>query len=476
MPRLVIVSNRVSLPGERTARAGGLATALRDTLRHYGGLWFGWSGRIAEASSTTPQFSNAGGVTYVTVDLSRDDHQGYYVDFANGSLWPLFHYRLGLVEYKRRAFDRYRQVNRYLARMLHPLLQPDDLIWIHDYHLIPLGSELRQLGVVNRIGFFLHTPFPPPEVLEALPHHETLIRGLCAYDLIGFQTTDGTQAFLNYISQRAGGRQFADGWFSAYGMRSRAAAFPISIETDQFAELAKRAVTAPDAVRLRESLANRDLIIGVDRLDYSKGLANRFDAIDTLLSDWPHHRGRITYLQIAPHSRAEVAQYRSLRRDLEAAAGRINSKYAEFDWSPIRYVNKSISRQTLGGFYRIARIGLVTPLRDGMNLVAKEYVAAQDPENPGVLVLSRFAGAAHELDAALLVNPIDVDAIASAIHHGLGMDLEERRARWSAMMSVLRKNTITAWRDAFTSALGEVDPPVTTPLRRSAAERSEISV
>ena len=186
--------------------------------------------------------------------------------------------------------------------------------------------------------------------------------------------------------------------------------------------------------------------------------------------------GRITYLQIAPHSRAEVAQYRSLRRDLEAAAGHINSKYAEFDWSPIRYVNKSISRQTLGGFYRLGRIGLVTPLRDGMNLVAKEFVAAQDPENPGVLVLSRFAGAAHELDAALLVNPIDVDAIASAIHHGLGMDLEERRARWSAMMSVLRKNTITAWRDAFTSALGEVDPPVTTPLRRSAAERSEISV
>jgi trehalose 6-phosphate synthase len=463
LPRLVIVSNRVSVPGDRTARAGGLAVALRDALEHYGGVWFGWSGDIAESSSTSPHVASVGGVTYVTVDLSRADHQGYYVDYANGSLWPLLHYRLGLVEYKRRAFDRYLKVNRYLAQTLRPLLRPDDVIWIHDYHLIPLGGELRQLGVENRIGFFLHTPFPPPEVLEALPHHDMLIRSLCAYDLIGFQTADGVRALLNYVTERAGGRQLGDGRFTAYGMQSRVAAFPISIATEQFAELAARAVTTPDSRRLRRSLADRDLIIGVDRLDYSKGIANRFDAIDCLLTDWRAHRGRFTYLQIAPHSRGEVSPYRTLRRELELAAGRINSKFSEFDWTPIRYVNRSLSQQTLAGFYRIARLGLVTPLRDGMNLVAKEFVAAQDPDDPGVLVLSRFAGAARELDAALLVNPIDVDALAEAIHVGLGMPLEERRARWSAMMTVLRKNDITTWRDAFIATLRGGDAPLTHP-------------
>jgi trehalose 6-phosphate synthase len=458
LARLVIVSNRVASPRERVARAGGLAVALHSTLDRYGGIWFGWSGEIAETSSMSPRVVTAGEVTYATVDLSRADHQEYYVDFANGTLWPLLHYRLGLIEYKGHAFERYREVNRYLARMLCPLLRPDDLIWIHDYHLIPLGAELRDLGVANRVGFFLHTPFPPPEVLVALPHHATLIRALCAYDLIGFQTDEGKCAFLNYITGMAGGRHSGDGRFSAYGMRSRVGAFPISIDTDRFVEVAKRAVATSESRRLRESLGTRDLIIGVDRLDYSKGLPNRFEAIESLLSDWPHHRGRITYLQITPHSRGEVAQYRALRRELEAAAGRINGKFSEFDWAPIRYTNRSLSRQTLAGFYRTARVGLVTPLRDGMNLVAKEFAAAQDPENPGVLVLSRFAGAAHELDSALLVNPIDVDEVASAVHQGLSMPLEERLARWTAMMNVLRTNTVATWRDAFIAALRKPHP------------------
>jgi len=453
LARLVIVSNRVSLPGERGARAGGLAVALRDVLQQEGSIWFGWSGEIADESSASPHIADAAGVTYATVDLSRADYQGYYLDFANGTLWPLLHYRLGLIEYKRRAFERYLAVNRYLARILQPLLRQDDVIWVHDYHLIPFAAGLRDLGVTNRIGFFLHTPFPPPEVLEALPRHEVLMRTLCAYDLIGFQTTDGVRAFLNYITEVAGGRQLGDGWFTAHGKRARATAFPISIDSQHFGELAKRAVVTPEANRLRKSLADRDLIIGVDRLDYSKGIPNRFEAIDSLLSDWPEHRGRFTYLQITPHSRGEVGQYRALRRELELAAGRINSKFSEFDWAPIRYINRSLSRQTLAGFYRIARIGLVTPLRDGMNLVAKEFVAAQNPEDPGVLVLSRFAGAAHELDAALLVNPIDVDEVAEAVRRGLSMSLEERRARWSAMIGVLRENTVSTWRDAFIAAL-----------------------
>ncbi|MBI3513462.1 MAG: alpha,alpha-trehalose-phosphate synthase (UDP-forming) [Proteobacteria bacterium] len=467
MARLVIVSNRVSQPGARSERAGGLAIAMREALRHSGGLWFGWSGETAEASSSTPHVVTAGGITYATVDLGKADHHEYYVGYANSTLWPLLHFRLGLISYRRHAFERYRHVNQHLARTLAPLLRSDDLVWVHDYHLIPFAAELRDLGIANRIGFFLHTPLPPPEILTALPHHGTLMRALCAYDLIGFQTKGSVRAFLNYIAEPAGGRHLGEGRFVAFGMRSRAGAFPIGIDTEPFARTAERAETAPETQRLRESLAGRELILGVDRLDYSKGIPNRFEAIDSLLSDRPHHRSRFHYLQVTPHSRAEVAQYRTLRREIEAAAGRVNGKFAEFDWTPIRYVNKSLSRQTLAGFYRIARIGLVTPLRDGMNLVAKEYVAAQDPGNPGVLVLSCFAGAASELDAALLVNPIDVDDIASAIDRGLAMPLAERRERWNAMIGVLRKNDITAWRESFLAAL--LDRGSVVPLRSVAS-------
>ena len=455
MARLVIVSNRVGAPGERAARAGGLAVAMRDALRQNGGIWFGWSGEIADASSAAPHMETAGKVTYATVDLSQTDHDQYYIGYANSTLWPLLHYRLSLVEYKRRQFNGYLRVNTYLAQQLRPLLKSDDVIWVHDYHLIPFAAELRKLGVGNQIGFFLHTPFPPPELVVSLPHHGLLMEAISAYDLIGFQTAKDTRAFLNYITAVAGGRVLGEDAFEAYGKRSRAAAFPIGIDTEAFARLAEQAVDSVEAHRLRESIAGRSLIIGVDRLDYSKGIPSRFEAIDGLLSDFPDARGRFTYLQITPHSRSEVAQYRALRRQLEAAAGRVNGQYAEFDWTPIRYVNKSFSRQTLAGFYRVARVGLVTPLIDGMNLVAKEFVAAQNPEDPGVLILSRFAGAAQELQSAVLVNPFDVDEMSAALHRSLGMSAEERHDRWVAMMSVIQLNTITTWRESFLHALRE---------------------
>ena len=454
MARLVILSNRVSLPTERGARAGGLAVAMREALRRYGGVWVGWSGEISDRADQAPKVTTAGKVTYVTTDLSREEHERYYIGYSNGTLWPLLHYRLGLIDYKRRAFRGYLDVNARFARVLAPLLQPDDLIWVHDYHLIPAGAELRKLGVRNRIGFFLHTPFPPPEVIKALPRHNLIIEALCAYDLVGFQTEEAVRAFLACVTEILGGEVF-DGAFSAHGLHSRAAAFPIGIDTEAFAELALSTIDSPEARRLVGSLSGRRLIIGVDRLDYSKGIPNRFEAIDCLLTDWPEARATFNYLQITPHSRAEVAQYRALRRELEGTAGRINNKFAEFDWSPIRYINKSFSRQTLAGFYRLSQVGLVTPLRDGMNLVAKEFVAAQDPDDPGALVLSRFAGAAHELDAALLVNPIDVDEIAAALHRGLTMSLDERQERWQAMMAPIRRNTITTWRESFLAALQE---------------------
>jgi trehalose 6-phosphate synthase len=452
VPRLVIVSNRVSLPRERASRAGGLAVALREALNLRGGLWFGWDGEVVDEPRSAPAIVSAGRVSIATLDLSPAEHQAYYLGYANSTLWPLCHYRLGLIEFKRSDYEGYQAVNARFAAALVPLLRPDDIIWVHDYHFFPFASELRKLGVRNRIGFFLHIPFPAPEVLNVLPHYRAILANLSDYDLVGFQTKSDLRAFLSGIADEADGSIAEDASFAAFGRHARAGAFPIGIEPDEFAALAA-ATDATERQRLQDSLAGRTLVIGVDRLDYSKGLPARFEAFRQLLGRFPEHRARVTFMQIAPLSRDDVAQYRTLRRELERAAGRINGEYAQFDWVPVRYLNQSFPRKTLAGFYRASRIGLVTPFRDGMNLVAKEYVASQDPADPGVLVLSRFAGAARELKGALIVNPFDVDQVAEALHAGLRMPLDERKSRWQGMMEALRSNTISDWRESFLEAL-----------------------
>jgi len=456
LSRLITVSNRVGLPTLGAGRAGGLEAALREALEAEGGIWFGWSGEVGETRSEKPIILKKGNVTFATVDLSRTDYEDYYLGYANSTLWPLLHYQLGLIEFHRKQFQGYIAVNEYLARMLAPLIQSDDLIWVHDYHLIPLAQELRKLGVKNRIGFFLHTPFPPTDIMVALPHHEVIMQALCSYDLIGLQTELGVRAFLDYIAREANGRLEFDGSLSAYGRLTRVVAFPIGIDTEAFARSAVRAIRSVEARRLNASISNRRLIIGVDRMDYSKGVRTRFEAIDDLLTEWPEEAGKFTYLQISPPSRSEVLPYQQLRREIEHAAGHVNGKYSDIDWVPIRFVVKSVSRSALAGIYRSSRVGLVTPWRDGMNLVAKEYVASQDPEDPGVLVLSRFAGAAAELKTALLVNPLDPSEIGEAIHQALKMGVGERRERWQLMMEVLRNNTIEDWSANFLKALRTV--------------------
>jgi len=458
LARLVIVSNRVALPSEKAGRAGGLAVALREALQRRGGLWFGWSGETVSGTPGEPELLQSGKITYATIDLNAEDYHHFYIGFANGVLWPLFHYRVGLSEFRRPAFEGYLRVNEIFARRLAPLLQPEDLVWVHDYHFVPLASELRRLGVTNRIGFFLHIPFPAPEVLLTLPVHQRLVRDLCAYDLVGFQTEDDVRALQRYIVDEAGGTLTGDGGAACFGASTRIGAFGIGIDTESFARLAEKAVQRPETTRLTDSLAGRELVIGVDRLDYSKGITQRLEAFRELLSRWPEHRSRVTFMQIAPVSRGEIAQYRALRREIEGLAGRINGKFSEFDWTPVRYLNKSFSRSVLAGFFRVSRVALVTPVRDGMNLVAKEYVAAQDPKDPGALVLSRFAGAARELKDALIVNPYDVDAVAAALHAGLVMPREERVQRWRRMMEVLERNTVGVWRERFLGALEQAAP------------------
>lgn len=452
MPRLVIVSNRVSVP-RKGAKAGGLAVALQEALEHQGGLWFGWSGDVAEGQIPPPRTVRHGRITYVTTALTRQDYEEFYNGFSNSTLWPLFHFRLGLLEVSRKSYEGYTRVNAAFAAQLAPMLAPDDVVWVHDYHLIPLGEELRRLGVTNRIGFFLHTPFPVPELLVALPHHRRLVRALCAYDLIGFQTADDVRAFAGYVGGEVRGRVGEDGRFTAFGRYAKAAAYPIGIDTEAFVRLAQRHADAPETRRLKASLRGRKLILGVERLDYSKGLPHRFDAIEALLDGHPELKGKFEFMQIAAPSREEVARYRALKRQLESVAGRINGRFSEFDWQPIRYINKSYDRATLAGFYRAACVGLVTPLRDGMNLVAKEYVAAQDPDDPGMLVLSRFAGAARELTSALIVNPFDVDEVADALAQALEMPRPQRIERWRAMMEVVEGNNVEHWRDTFLADL-----------------------
>ncbi|WP_119461189.1 alpha,alpha-trehalose-phosphate synthase (UDP-forming) [Rhodospirillaceae bacterium SYSU D60014] len=454
MARLIIVSNRVSQPDAAGARAGGLAVALRDALKKNGGIWFGWSGQVTEQPAEELRIVTRGRVTYATADLTPQDHDDYYLGFANSALWPLFHYRLDLFEFNRQHYEGYRRVNAAFAAKLAPLVQPDDIIWVHDYHFIPLGVELRRAGIGNRMGIFLHTPFPATEVMIALPSHDDLMESVCAYDLVGLQTKRDLHAFDDYITREVGGEVLGHRCVRVFDRTLCADAFPISIDTENFATMAAEAAQAEQTRRLVDSLVGRELIIGVDRLDYSKGLVARFEAFERLLAKYPEHRSQVTLMQIAPPSREDIEQYQQIRAALEAAAGRINGHFADLDWMPIRYLNKNFTRRRLAGFYRVSRIGLVTPLRDGMNLVAKEYVAAQDPADPGLLVLSRFAGAAEEFrHSALIVNPYDVEGVADALHRALAMPLAERRDRWQTQMEVLRRNSITQWRDSFMETL-----------------------
>jgi trehalose 6-phosphate synthase len=451
--RLVVVSNRVTPVTSRKVMAGGLAAGVLAALRESGGIWFGWSGEVSEAPSSEPAVHSHGKISYLTCDLSRRDYEEYYNGYSNRTLWPLLHYRLDLTAFERVQYDTYLRVNRHLASRLLPYLEPDDMIWVHDYHLIPFAEELRKMGVGVPIGFFLHTPLPPADLLVALPRHDKLLRSLFAYDLVGFQTDNDVRNFRDYIQREVNGRLGEDGLCTAFGRTIRVGAFPIGIDADDFAALAD----TPEAVRqrriLEKSVMDRDVIIGVDRTDYSKGLPSRLRAFELLLENYPVNRGRVHLLQITPPSREHVPEYAEIRAEIEGLSGHINGRFAEFDWVPIRYISKAYNRRILSGFFRASNVGLVTPLRDGMNLVAKEYVAAQNPDDPGVLVLSRFAGAARQMDRALIVNPYDLNQVAESIQEALEMPLDERRSRWRGIMEDLRRDDIDHWRESFVNAL-----------------------
>jgi trehalose 6-phosphate synthase len=451
VPRLVVVSNRVGVP-DGNARVGGLEVAIRSALRRRGGLWFGWSGRVADAPGA-PKTVEKDNTSYTTVDLRKDDYGEFYNGFANRVLWPILHYRLDLAEFTRRDLSGYFRVNEYFAKHLEKQLRPDDVIWVHDYHLIPFAKALRDRGHKNRIGFFIHIPFPPPEILTALPNHDRLIPTLCNFDVVGFQTDVDAANFCRYVANECGLPWGNGNSFHFANRTVQVGTFPVGVETAALARLARRASESAFVREVLDSLSGRAMIIGVDRLDYTKGIPERMDAFERFLAKFPDWRGKVTYLQITPRSRSGIPEYAEISRKVGEAVGRINGAYGEASWTPLRYINKAHSRTALAGLYRGARVGLVTPLRDGMNLVAKEYVAAQDPEDPGVLVLSRFAGAAHELTSALLVNPYDPEGVGNTIDRALSMPIEERRQRHATNFKALARNDLSHWAERFLAAL-----------------------
>jgi trehalose 6-phosphate synthase len=421
-------------------------------LKRNPGIWFGWSGRVSNKILATRTIEGDR-VSFVLTDLPKEAYNEYYYGFANRVLWPILHYRLDLAEFSRQDLSGYASVNEQFADELHDLLKPDDVVWVYDYHFLLLAKALRERGHNNRIGFFLHTPFPPVEIVTGLPHHERIISALCHYDLVGFQTETDAANFARYVESECGYRGDRRNGYDTGERRVRIGAFPVGVETENFNKMARRAIKSSFVTGVLSSLSGRAMIIGVDRLDYSKGIQNRLEAFEHFLGTYPEWRDNVTFLQITPKSRSEIPEYSEMERNVSSTVGRVNGKYGEASWTPIRYVNRTHTRTALAGLYRAARAALVTPLRDGMNLVAKEYVAAQDADDPGVLILSRFAGAAVECKPALLVNPYDTEAVAAAIHRALTMPLDERRARHSALYEAIARNDIGDWPGRFLTAL-----------------------
>jgi trehalose 6-phosphate synthase len=458
MNRLVVVSNRVPSTGHG-AQAGGLAVALGGLMEQRGGLWFGWSGSIS--GDHTVKSHTDGTVQYATIDLTQNEHDRFYNEFSNSTLWPLLHSMPELMSYDRRSAQVYRAVNQRMTDALVPLLRPTDMLWLHDYHLMAMPTMLRARGVTGPIGFFLHIPFPSADMLGSVPEAGGLIRDLLAADLIGFQTPNDVENFAEAAHRLAGATRLTGGWLHLNGRRVRLGAFPAEIEAREFAASAETAWRAAPTERLRRSLQGQKLVLGVDRLDPTKGLLQRLAGYRRLLETRPDWRRRVTLLQIAAESRKDVSAYRELREAVDQEGGAINSEWSEPDWTPLRIVARAGARTTMAGYMREARVGLVTPLRDGMNLVAKEYIAAQDPQDPGVLVLSRFAGAARQLGAAILVNPHDPDELADALDAALRMSLAERQERWQACWRAIDGATPLGWGRNFLATLlraGSVAP------------------
>lgn len=452
--RLIIISNRIPT---NEHLSGGLVVALHDALGCTDGVWIG---AHPDPGNDIEELEELIGSKYqkFAFRLTEEEIQNYYLGYANSVIWPLCHRRGDLVDMKSEYQSAYLNVNARVARLVAKKLEADDIIWVHDYHFLPFASEMRALGVKNRIGFFLHIPFPALGDLSVLSKPESFADHLAQFNLIGLQTRSDVARCLEMFRADPRAEFLPDGSVKFNDRLTSVRSFPIGIDTAGFASEACQA-----GLPVFGNETPKEFIIGVDRLDYSKGLPNRFRAFSKYLETRPQDR-KPCLVQIAPPTRQQVRAYQDITRELEEIAGHVNGTFAELDWTPVRYIHRSVPRARLARLYRQAKACLVTSLADGMNLVAKEYIAAQNPDDPGVLILSRFAGAAEEMTEALLINPYDVEDIANAIAAAMDMPLSERISRHAASLRIVEATDVSTWSQNYLRALNEC--PVSVDFSR----------
>lgn len=462
MGKLLLISNRLPVTVEKRRErllfnqsAGGLVTGLSAFHKEQDSLWVGWSGIPVENLGVDEKTEIEKTLRNVykcqPVDLSRDDIEDYYQGFCNKTIWPLFHNFTETAVYRESFFERYKKVNIAFCRQLKDFVGPEDFVWVHDYHLMLLPALLRREIPRASIGFFLHIPFPPPEIFSLLPWRREILQGLLGADLLGFHTFDYVHGFLESV-RRLIGLEYSFGRITTGERIIRADIFPMGIDVDRFYGASQNADVAKEIQKLKNKIGDRKIILSVDRLDYTKGIVNRLEAYDRFLEKNSAYREKVVFVLVAVPTRSRVSDYALLKKRVDESVGRINGKYGTIGWMPISYLYRFLAFPSLAALYALSDINIVTPLRDGMNLIAKEYVAAKS-DGRGVLILSEQAGAAHELGEALIVNPNDREEIASAIVSALEMSDEERQQRMFVMQARLRRYDIQKWAYDFLDRL-----------------------
>ncbi|HEX9670401.1 MAG TPA: trehalose-6-phosphate synthase [Thermoanaerobaculia bacterium] len=477
--RLLVVSNRLPVVLEKAETgwslkpgSGGLVNALAPVLSHRGGVWIGWPGLALEKGGEWEQLMAEGfrerGYELEPILLSEREVKLFYEGFANAVIWPLFHDLTGSCDFDPAYWYAYLEVNRKFADAVVEHGLPDDFIWVQDYQLIHVAEFLRPQAASRRIGFFLHIPFPPLDIFLKLPWRGQVLAALLAYDLLGFQTPRDKRNFLHCLKHLLPEVRTVHGGAAdkvRVGERTvRVGAFPIGIDYASFEEMALSDEVERRMEDLRRRIGPYDLVVGVDRLDYTKGLPERLLAFRNALERYPDLREKARLMQFVVPSREGVAEYQALKAKIERLVGEINGEYSTAGWVPVHYYYRHLPRRDLVALYRLARVGFVTSLKDGMNLVAKEFCACQ-VDGHGALVLSEFAGAAAQLQVgALLVNPHDIEGMADALHYALHMPADERLRRMRAMQEILRQQDIFWWVDVYLkTALGEAPDDFRTP-------------
>ena len=450
MSKLIVLSNRVSLPNPDKPAAGGLAVALQDALDETGGIWLGWNGEQIN-NDQQAEFGriNNKNVEYLTCPLTHQQYEQYYCGFANNTLWPAMHERADLIECNAEEYETYQQVNRLFAEKLKDIAQPDDVIWVHDYHFFSVARYCRELGMQNKIGFFLHIPFARLAIWRQIPMANRLIQDLCQYDVVGLQTEHDQNLCMQACTTLLQAQKIQQYLLSYQKRITTIKCYPIGVNPDHIQKVARQYADDSQSVFDFDALGKQQTIIGVDRIDYSKGLLERFNAYSDFLATYPEYHRQVTDLQIACPCRLDIVAYQELFKRLKEKVKTINAQFAQDDWLPIECSHDVVAHEALMGIYRKSSICWISSIRDGMNLVAKEYIAAQDPENPGVLILSKYTGAAEQMPEAIIVDPEDPKAMVQALKLALDMPQEERIRRYQKLIAGLKAFDINDWRNAF---------------------------